>query len=146
MTESQQETIVVFNQLHVAEMNTLLPRLLEMNLSVSWAAAPLFEVAKKLAEAAREHREWLVEAIQDQRGAVWPVTLDPRTANLHYLSLDAITPMVIRNLDQLVRNYQQVASNKSLTPDSAELISRIGRRYDTYLRQLQDLCSAMSVI
>ncbi len=139
MTDEQQNTAEILNLLHEAEMSSLLARLPELNLSVSWSSAEQFEVVKRLVADAREHRQWLIDAIEAAGSGVWPVTLDPRTANLHYLSLESIMPRLILDLRRLGQAYSDAMKQKPLTSEGAELIARIGPRYQTYLQQLQKM-------
>jgi hypothetical protein len=146
MTDSEQATVAILNHLHAAEMDSVLPRLLELNVRVSFNSAPVLELVKKIAEAAREHREWLVDAIMDHRGTVWPVSLDLHTGSLHYVSLDSILPLLNTTISKLVAAYAQAAQDRSLTVQANDIVNRIQRRYAEFLQQLHSAQSRLTAI
>ena len=75
-----------------AEQRSMLPRLQESTVFVSWASADEAEAVREMVEQEQEHIAWLVEMISALGESPTPCTADVRTTSIHYLQLDAIMP------------------------------------------------------
>lgn len=139
MNEKSQATVVVLNRLYEAEMQTVLPRLMDLSLAVSRRQPVEGTLLRRVATFSQEHREWLVQEIERNRGSVWPVTMDIHSAASHYVSASAIRPQVQQNLAVLIQAYAGASSEKGLEPTSRDLVRRIGRRYEGLLEEIVQL-------
>ena len=100
------------------------------------------ELVERMIVEEHEHLAWLADMIDRCEGALLPAPADLRAANLHYLELDAVIPHVLRSTESLAEAYAQAGADAaSLTPDAAELLTRIARRHQEHLQQLKDLQS-----
>ncbi|HOA73170.1 MAG TPA: hypothetical protein PL151_06920 [Phycisphaerae bacterium] len=138
MTDRQQYTLEVLNNLYVAEKRSLLPRLAELGPFVEWAhAGEMEQVRRMIAEEAR-HGEWLAEAADRCRGVLECVPPDASTANLHYCGLQALLPRVVASVEKLVETCARALQESSaLEPEAAETIARIHHQHQVHLEQLR---------
>lgn len=142
MSHEQIHTIDVLNQLYAAEMQGVLPRLTDLQISASPGNAAQALPLRRVAAQSLEHREWLVEALDAADGALWPASMDVSTAMLHYLSVRTILPMVIHDIERRLEAYDRAAQSRPLLPEAVGAISRISRRYSDTLAQLRSLAPA----
>jgi len=145
MTEDEQRTAELLNELYAAQSRSLLPRLAEAHVFVSGACAEDLEHVRRMIAEEGEHRAWLAEAIGQAAGSVYPVWADPATGHLHYLALPALLPRVLGNMEQLARLYSEAPARcQGLLPEAADLITRITRRHREHLEQLRQIQQRMS--
>lgn len=145
MTDFRESSIDLLNQLLAAETGGLLARLPELWPSLTGTRSSAARVVQRAAEESREHRAWLAEGICALGGAVWPVTMDPATAALHYCSLASLLPRIQQSLEALVHAYSEASAVRSLLPEAAELIARITRRHEANLQALREVTAAQPV-
>ncbi len=136
MNEQQSRTVDVLNRLYAAECRSLLARLVETGAFVSWASAGDMALMQQMVEEEREHRAWLVEAMDRCCGVLYPAGPDMRTGHLHYLDLHALMPQVAASLEGLIRLYQE-AAGQPLAKPAGEVINRILQRHQRHLEQLR---------
>jgi len=132
-TDYDPHTVDVLNRLHARHRSSLLPRLREMHNFISRASTSDVEVAARLAAEYVEHEQWLAEAIANAGGGVYPASADIRTTNLHYLELRAVMPLVERDLQELIAEFEQAQTDTRLRSDAAEVVSRITSRLRGHL-------------
>jgi hypothetical protein len=133
----QDRTTDLLNRLFAAESTSLLPRLAELSPFASAEAEPSFELIQRIARESREHCEWLIEAIESAGGCVRPVSPDPRSGNLHYLSIEALVPLARRSLQELIAVYAAAAQERLVSVSAADLVARILARHQADLKELQ---------
>ncbi len=137
MTDAQRQSLDVLNRLYAAETRSLLARVAQMSNFVPPASLAEFESVRRMSAEVREHQALLAEAIEQCGGGVLPAGVDVTTANLHYLTLSAIMPRVVADVEQLVRLYTDAAgAGSALMPQAARVINRIRRRHEANLGQL----------
>ncbi len=126
--------IEILNELLHHESRSLLPRLKESTVFVTWASAGDHRDVSVMIEEEMEHRTWLAEAIYDLGGEPVPVSPDIRTSNFHYLGLSYLLPKVLedrkRSLAIDESAAEQVASNERAARVVAEIISRKHRHVE----------------
>jgi hypothetical protein len=138
MNAQQSRTLEVLNRLYAAERRSLLPRLAETGAFVTWASAGDMDLVKKMIAQEEEHFGWLAEAAERCDGALYPAGPDVHTGHLHYLDLHAMMPLVVRNIEAMVRTYKE-AGEQPLTLDAADAVFRILSRHSRHLEQLRQL-------
>lgn len=136
--KEQLQTIEILNQLYAIERGSIAARIPELSLFAGGRQYDQLQLLQQIAADSAEHRNWLIAAIDACDGDLRPASLDPRTASLHYVSVDAILPRAAAGLQRLVAAYSE-ASRIPLTPAAAELVERILQRYEARLRQLQSI-------
>lgn len=129
MTEQESNSVEILNKLHAAEMQSILCRLPGLGAFVPGTGLKQHEAVQRACSMSGEHRAWLVEAIERMGGAVWPATMDPRTASLHYVSIGSLLPQVRTSVNGLAALYAEAGKRGPLTAGAAALISRIAGRY-----------------
>ncbi len=144
MTSQQEHSVRILNELHAAELQSLLARLPDLGVFVPRASMGPAAAVRQLIEDAAEHRAWLIEAIQSCDGAVWPASMDPRTASLHYVSVDALHDRVLAAVEQLRETYRSAAS-EPLVPEAQRVVSRIADRYAAHAEWLRQASPHASV-
>ncbi len=137
MNEQRTSIVDILNRLYAAEMHTLLPRLGDLSISASRRNPRQAVVLRQLAQESKEHREWLIEAIESNRGSVLPVSMDIQSAALHYVSASAVLPQLERNLEQLLAEYAEASRHRWLDSATLDIFSRISRRYEASLDQVR---------
>lgn len=142
MNPQQLQSAEILNQLFATDCGSLLARVPELSLFASSETCGALELLNKAAEQSREHREWLIQAIDAAGAPLRPACLDPRTASLHYTSADAMVPRVCSSLEKLVQVYDEASRRKTLTQPAAELIAHIVRRYRSLLEEFRSVCAA----
>ena len=133
--------IDLLNDLLQQEERSLLPRLRESTVFVSWASAGEHVVVERMIDEANEHRGWLVAAIIRLGGEPLPGLADIRSASIHFLELDFVLPQVVESHRGLLSVYEAAASEASLNPVTSEVVSRIIERHRKHGEQLDELAS-----
>lgn len=137
MSQQQHQTADVLNELHQLELQTILPRLDCLVASGGRSDASQALSLRKVGRQAAEHREWLVQAIDDAREAVWPASMNIQSAGLHYSSAASMAPHVAADIRQLLAAYETALRQPGLSSAAIELIHRITRRYQDALKDLE---------
>ena len=122
-----------------AEQRSMLPRLQESTVFVSWASADEAEAVREMVAQEQEHIAWLVGMISDLGESPTPCTADVRTTSIHYLQLDAIMPRVTQNKKNLVARYEQAAAAVSSDEAASALVGRITERHQAHVARLETL-------
>jgi len=133
--------IDLLNDLLQQEARSLLPRMRESTVFVSWASADEQRVLTKMIEEENEHRRWLVEAINRLGGAPLPVGADITSTRIHYLELDYVFPRVVENQWALLKAYESAAADASASPIVSDVITRLIDRRRKHCDQLARLAS-----
>jgi rubrerythrin len=126
--------IEILNELLHHGSRSLLSRLNESTVFVTWASAGEHRDVSAMIDEEMEHRAWLAEAIFDLGGEPFPVSPDIRTSNVHYLELSYLLPKVLEDRKRSLAIYEsaaeQVASNERAAAVIAEIISRKRRHVE----------------
>ena len=122
-----------------AEQRSMLPRLAESTVFVSWASNDEADALREMIQQEREHVAWLVGMIDDLGESPTPCTADPRTTSMHYVELDYLIPGVIQSKENLIRTYEHQAPDLAPDPAAANLLSKIIERHQAHLSKLKAL-------
>ncbi len=125
------------DQLCHAERRSLLPRLQESTVFVSWPSAEQADAVQEMIQEEQEHIAWLIEMINDLGESSTPCTADVRTTSIHYVELDYLMPRVIQSKRDVIEFYEQNAAAVWSSPAASELISRIIARHKAQLAKLE---------
>lgn len=138
---SNEAAIDLLNDLLQHEERSLLPRLRESMVFVSWACAGELQAVERMIDEENEHRRWLVEAITRLGGDPLPGLADIRSASIHFLELDFVLPRVVESHRSLLAAYEAAGSQTSSNPVVSEVVSGIIERHRKHGDQLAQLAS-----
>lgn len=138
---SNEAAIDLLNDLLQHEARSLLPRLRESTVFVSWAAAGEHLIVERMIDEANEHRGWLVEAITRLGGDPLPGLADIKSASIHFLELDFVLPRVVESHRSLLAAYEAAASEASSHSVASEVVLRTIERHRKHGKQLEQLAS-----
>ena len=138
---SNEAAIDLLNDLLQLEEGSLLPRLRESSVFVSWASAGELQAVQRMIDEENEHRGQLVESIIRLGGDPLPVSADIRSAGIHFLRLDFILPRVLESHRRLLSAYEAAASQTCSNPVAAEVVSSITECHRKHNDQLEQLAS-----
>ncbi len=131
--------IEVLNELLAAESASLLPRLRESRVFVSWASADEVDDVQRILDEDQEHQGWIVEAINRAGGYPLPVRADINTTNLHYIELGFLLPRVLADRRKLLSYYESASGQVASHEASSEVVSRIAGRVRKHVDLLDKL-------
>ena len=134
-----QTIIEILNELLERESRSILPRLGDNGVFVSWASAEERQIVAGMIAEQQEHRAWLVEAIHDLGGAPQPVSGDIHAAGLHYLDLSYILPTVLDDARSALSLYEAAATRIGDNALAAEVVGRIIARHRRHVETLDKL-------
>lgn len=135
--------IEVLNELLAAESASLLPRLGQSEIFVSWATADDLDDVQRILAEDQEHQSWLVEAINNAGGDPLPVLADINTTNLHFLELGFVLPKALEDRRRLLRFYESAASQVASNPAASETVGKIADRVRKQVEKLEKLTARL---
>ena len=138
---SNEAAIDLLNDLLQHEERSLLPRLRESRVFVSWAYAGELQAVQRMIDEENEHRRQLVEAITRLGGDPLPVSADIKSAGIHFLRLDFVLPRVVESHRSLRVAYETAASRTPSNPVVSEVVSSIIECHRKHGEQLEQLAS-----
>lgn len=131
----------ILNELLNAEARSLVPRLREYTLFVSWASADELRLVDRIVAEQREHQAWLFDAIVKLGGEPTPVRADMRSTLLHFLDLHHVLPRVLADKRRLAALFADAASGTGGNPVASQVIAKIADRHRVHLQQLEKFAS-----
>ncbi len=131
--------IETLNELLGYESNSLLPRLADSTIFVSWATADEAEHISNIIDEDIEHQAWLVEAIRDLGGEPASASPDVRSAELHFLDLGYVLPRVLADRERLLRAYESAAARIGSNAHAAAVIAKITQRHRRHIETIANL-------
>lgn len=133
---SNETVIDVLNELLAAESLSLLPRLRESTVFVSWASADDQQIVDRMIDGGREHQAWLIGVIRDLGGEPLPVRPDIHSGDIHFLELHYLLPRTLETERRLLTTYESAVHQASEVTPAASVIARIMERRRKYVEQL----------
>jgi len=131
--------IDTLNDLLSYESTSLLPRLAESTIFVSWASAGDAECVSTIIVEEIEHQAWLVEAISDLGGDPASPSPDIRSAEVHFLDLGYILPRVLADRKRLLSAYESAAARIGANAHAADIIAKITQRHRRHLETITNM-------
>ena len=136
----ENETIVqTLNELLAHESQSMLPRLGESTVFVSWASADEQQIVGRMIEEARENGARLVDAIRELGGEPLPVLADIQSTALHFLDLSHVLPAILNDCKRLLNLYESAAGQLGSSPLAGSVITEIIERHRKHVDQLAGL-------
>ncbi len=132
------------NILYQAEYASLIPRLAESTVFVSWASADEAAVLEDILCEENEHSAWLVEELARVGESPVPPPPDAGTTNLHFLQLDFVMPQVINDLKGRLALYSRVSPQLSQYPEASLAARKIAARHQAHLEALQKMAEGLA--
>ncbi len=129
----------ILDRLAHAEQRSLIPRLHEATVKVSWSSADQADALGGMVAEECEHVAWLTELIVEFGESPTPWTADLRTTSWHFVELDYLIPRVIEDKRNLIRFYEDTAPQLSPSPEAALLVGRIIERHRSHLAALEKM-------
>ncbi|MCH8854283.1 MAG: hypothetical protein IID41_16770 [Planctomycetes bacterium] len=126
-----------------AEQRSMLPRLRESVVFVSWASAEDADAVAGMIEQEQEHVAWLVEMILGLGETPTPCTADVHTTSMHYVELNYMMPRVIQSKRNSIGFYEQNAADVSSSAEASTLVGRITERHKSHLAQLNEMTGSL---
>ncbi len=136
----------ILDRLSHAEQRSMLPRLRESVVFVSWASADDAGAVAGMIEEEREHVAWLVEMILDLGESPTPCTADVQTTSMHYVELNYMMPRVIQSKRNLIAFYEQNAAALSTSAEASALVARITERHQSHLAKLHQMTGSLESV
>lgn len=136
--------IATLNQMLDIEQQSLALRVHESNPYVSLSEVAVNNAVRSMALHARSHREALSEMILDLGGQPVPRRANIETANLHYLDLFAVVPLLLESHEKVVAQYKQLTPRLAGHKPAADLAARILARHESDLETLRGLIPVAS--
>lgn len=124
-----QQTIDVLNELLALEQHSLAPRLLESTAFADSASSSDLANVHRIAQASRDHGEWLANMIISLGGVPGFASGDLSTADIHYLDVRCSMPRFIADRESMIRKYELAATRIGDEPRVSDLIQRILQRH-----------------
>ncbi len=131
------------DRLSHAEQRSMLPRLRESVVFVSWASADEANAVAGMIEEEQEHVAWLVEMMLSLGETPTPCTADMHTTSIHYVELNYMMPRVIQSKRNLIGFYAQNAAVLSASAEAPALVARITERHKAHLAQLNQMTGSL---
>ncbi len=141
---NNEPVIDVLNELLAAESASLLPRLGESEIFISWASADDVDDVQCMLAEDREHQSWLVDAILNAGGEPLPALADINSTNLHFLELGFVLPRVFEDRRTLSGYYESASSVVASHPAASEIVGRIAGRIRKHVEKLEKLTSRLT--
>ncbi len=126
-----------------AEQRSMLPRLRESVVFVSWASADDADAVAGMIEQEQEHVAWLVEMILGLGETPTPCTADVHTTSMHYVELNYMMPRVVQSKRNSIAFYEQNAAAVSTSTEASALVARIAERHKSHLAQLTEMTGSL---
>lgn len=142
---NNQSAIEILNELLMHESQSLLSRLGESTVFVSWACADEQQIVSSMIQEETQHRAWLVEAIRDLGGDPLPVRADIQSTNVHYLDLSFVLPRALKDRNRLLASYESAAAQIGSNPRAGSVIAKIAERHRKHIRELSTISDQRSV-
>ena len=133
----------ILDRLCHAEQRSMLPRLRESVVFVSWASAGEADVVAGMIEQEQEHVAWLVEMMSGLGESPTPCTADVHTTSIHYVELNYLMPRVIQSKRNSIAFYEQNAAAVSTSAEASALVARITERHKSHLAQLNEMTGSL---
>lgn len=120
-----------------AEQHSLLPRLAQCAVFLSWASADEHYAARQMVSEEQEHMAWLVNMINELGETPTPAHANIRTTSLHFVELQYVMPQIVQDKQQLVRSYETASGRLAGNTDATQLLNKIVTRHRMHLETLQ---------
>ncbi len=133
------DAIDILNDLLAYEKQSIVPRVRESTVFVSWASAEDKRTMDRLIQEQQEHEAWLVQAIIDLGGDPLPAWADIRTADMHFVEVHSLLPRLLNDAHRIVAAYEAAAAIVGTNPIASETVSRILERTRKHVDQLSAL-------
>ena len=131
------------DRLSHAEQRSMLPRLRESVVFVSWASADDADAVAGMIQQEQEHIAWLVEMMLGLGESPTPCTADVHTTSMHYVELNYMMPRVIQSKRNSIAFYEQNAAAVSTKAEASALVARITERHKSHLAQLNEMTGSL---
>ena len=131
------------DRLSHAEQRSMLPRLRESVVFVSWASADEADAVAGMIEQEREHVAWLVDMIVSLGESPTPCTADVHTTSIHYVELSCVMPRVIQSKRNSIAFYERNGAAVSTNTEASALVARITERHKSHLAHLNDMTGSL---
>ena len=131
------------DRLSHAEQRSMLPRLRESVVFVSWASADDADAVAGMIEQEQEHVAWLVEMMSGLGESPTPCTADVHTTSIHYVGLNYLMPRVVQSKRNSIAFYEQNAAAVSRNAEASALLARITERHKSHLDQLNEMTGSL---
>ncbi|MBX3396201.1 MAG: hypothetical protein KF841_12630 [Phycisphaerae bacterium] len=132
------QSVNVLNRLLLAEYESVISRLEQVDPYVSMLTADDRSQISRLLRDAQQHRRELSEMILNLRGAPIPPRYSTVTGGMHYVRLSHLMPEVLADLRRLISVYESAAGTSG-NRDADALISTIQQNYRRNLSALEKL-------
>ena len=129
----------ILDELAHAEQRSILPRLQESTVFISWASTDEADAVKKMVAEQREHLAWLIELTNSLGESPTPCALDMGSTNIHYLELNYLMPRVIQDKHNLIQLYERSMPSVAGYAEAEALVARILERHRAQLATLEQL-------
>ena len=130
--------IDTLNALRRAEATSLLARLTEAGVYIGPGRPAAYADLQRMIDEEAEHLSRLDEAVLDMGGNLAPCAGDIRSANLHYLALEAVLPRVLANQRRLAEAFEAAAPRVTGSL-AAATVARIAASHRDHARRLDQL-------
>jgi hypothetical protein len=127
-----------------AEQTSLISRLAESVVFVSWASADDADLLRRMVAEEHEHVVWMVELLDTIGESLTPFRPDAQSTSLHFLELHFLMPQVLAIKEQMIAEYSRSAGGVSYHPEAGDLIRRITARHDSHLSLLKQMSTSVS--
>ncbi|NOT00058.1 MAG: hypothetical protein HOP29_05480 [Phycisphaerales bacterium] len=138
------DVIDVLNDLLAEETRSLLPRLHESIVFVSWPSADEQSAVARMIAEQREHPAWLVAAMNDLGGNPVPALPDIRSTNFHFVELSSVLPRILAEERRLLRAYESAGATIGDNVRAAQVIARVAERRRRHIDALARLTARTS--
>mgnify|MGYP005836074233 FL=1 len=133
--DGNKAVFAVLGDLLSAEQRSLLLRLPECSPFVGGLGESRLRDLRRAARENTEHVAWLTEAIVERGGTPVAAVADPRTASLHYASLDYLLSRIAPDERRLLAACESALEN-DIDRAACDLIRRIAARHREHLAVL----------
>lgn len=133
------DVIDILNDLLAEETRSLLPRLHESTVFVSWPSADEQSAVARMIAEQREHPAWLVAAMMELGGSPGPVLPDIRSANFHFVELSSVLRRILAEERRLLRVYESAAATVGDNERAGQVIARVAERRGRHIEALARL-------
>jgi len=130
--------IDTLNALRRAEATSLLARLAEAGVFIGHGPPAAQADLQRMIDEEAEHISRLDEAVLDMAGNLAPCAGDIRSANLHYLALEAVLPRVLADQRRLAEAFEAAAPRVAGSL-AAATVARIAASHRDHARRLDQL-------
>ena len=133
----------ILNRLLHAEELSLLPRMAESTVFVSWASNDENLRMQRIMAEEREQVGWLVDLINDLGESPTPPTPNAWDTSMHFVDLPSLLPGVIHDLEERAKLCSATAAQVAHHADAAEVVSRISSRHQGHLQELRAMATSV---